>query len=205
MRNIVKFGFLLAALSVSISSFGQTTKGSFIVSGSTGLQFGSSNAKLTYDGQTQSENDITTFSFTPSVGYFIVDNLAIGLSCNIVSNKSEMKDVGSSSSTSLMLAPTAMYYFPIDGKLRPYAQLGVGYMTMKEEMNISLIGGDSDEQTLNGLAVNFGGGVSYFVSKSFSIDLSLSYSKSTLTDADDDKGKIKQGTFGSNIGISVFF
>ena len=202
MRRIVKLGFLFAVLVASMSSYGQTSKGNYIVSGSTGLQFLSSNTKNVYDGQTQNELDTKTFSFNPSVGYFIIDNLAIGLSCNITSTKYEPNEDSYSKSASTLIAPTVMYYFPVDGKIRPFAQLGLGLQSVTNKVK----GGYSeDKQTLDGLAVNVGGGVSYFVSKYVSIDLYLSYTKSNLKDTDDEKFKIKQGTFGSNIGISVFF
>ena len=195
-------GFLFAVLVASMSSYGQTSKGNYIVSGSTGLQFLSSNTKNVYDGQTQNELDTKTFSFNPSVGYFIIDNLAIGLSCNITSTKYEPNEDSYSKSASTLIAPTVMYYFPVDGKIRPFAQLGLGLQSVTNKVK----GGYSeDKQTLDGLAVNVGGGVSYFVSKYVSIDLYLSYTKSNLKDTDDEKFKIKQGTFGSNIGISVFF
>jgi outer membrane protein len=202
MRRIVKLGFLFAVLVASISSYGQTSKGNYIVSGSTGLQFLSSNTKNVYDGQTQNELDTKTFSFNPSVGYFIIDNLAIGLSCNITSTKYEPNEDNYSKSASTLIAPTVMYYFPVDGKIRPFAQLGLGLQSVTNKVKGSY---SEDKQTLDGLAVNVGGGVSYFVSKYVSIDLYLSYTKSNLKDTDDEKFKIKQGTFGSNIGISVFF
>lgn len=204
MRRIVKLGFLFAVLVASMSSYGQTSKGNYIVSGSTGLQFLSSNTKNVYDGETQNEFNTKTFSFNPSVGYFIIDDLAIGLSCNIKSDKYELNEDYSSksTSTSTLIAPTAMYYFPVDGKIRPFAQLGLGLQSVTNKVKGSY---SENKQTLNGLAVNVGGGVSYFVSKYVSIDLYLSYTKSNLKDTDDEKRKIKQGTFGSNIGISVFF
>jgi Opacity protein and related surface antigens len=202
MRRIVKLGFLFVVLVVSMNSYGQTSKGNYIVSGSTGLQFLSSNTKNVYDGETQNEFDTKTFSFNPSAGYFIVDNLAIGLSFNITSNKSELDDNNYNKSTSTLIAPTAMYYFPVDGKIRPFAQLGLGLQSVTNKVKMSY---SENKQTLNGFAVNVGGGVSYFVSNHVAVELCLSYTKSNLKDTDNEKLKLKQGTFGSNIGISLFF
>ncbi|SDD29166.1 hypothetical protein [Williamwhitmania taraxaci] len=75
-----KLVLILIILMPSISIFGQTTKGNFVLSGATGLQFISSNVKTVYDGKTVSEYDVNSFSFSPSFGYFVIDNLAIGLS-----------------------------------------------------------------------------------------------------------------------------
>lgn len=166
----------------------------------------SSNTKNVYDGETLNEYDTKTFSFNPSAGYFIMDNLAIGLSFNITSSKTEIDDENYNKSTSTLIAPTAMYYFPVDGKIRPFAQLSIGLQSVTNKAKTpSGMYNSEYKQTLNGCGVNIGGGVAYFVSNYVSIDLCLSYTKSSLKDTDDKEFKHKQSTFGSNIGISLYF
>lgn len=209
MRNIVKLLLLLTILVPSITSYGQTTKGSFFISGSTGLQFGSNNVRMTYDGNTQNEYDETSFSIMPSAGYFVIDNLAIGLSSNISHNKRTFKDGSEFTNNSTLIAPTALYYLPLTGQVRPYAELGFGYLSVTSKSKFASKIYNSPEvnrkQSSDGFAVNFGGGISYFATKSIAINLGLSLTKSTLTDSDDDKNQIKQSSFGSSIGISLFF
>lgn len=70
-------------LLIALISFGaitaQTEKGTFTISGKTGLGFTSSTVKYEYAGQTEDGPKTSSFNISPSVGYFIIDNLAIGL------------------------------------------------------------------------------------------------------------------------------
>lgn len=187
----------------AITSFGQTTKGNFVLSGGIGLQFISSNVKEVYDGTTSDEYTMNSFSILPSFGYFVIDNLAIGLSGNISSSTTKYEDGDKEKTNSTLIMPTALYYFPVAGKLRPLLQIGVGYTSMTYKYIPKT--GDDQKSSFGGLALNFGGGIAYFVAENISLNLGLSYTKATLTDSDEDKSKYKQGNFGSNVGVSVFF
>jgi outer membrane protein len=203
MKQMKKLVLLLAILMPSITIFGQTSKGNLVISGGTGLQFVSSSVKSVYDGKTGDEYTVTSFSLIPSFGYFVMDNLALGLSSTFSSSTQKDEDGNKYTSSSVLFVPTALYYFTLDEKIKPLAQIGIGYSTMTNKY-IPKTGSD-EKNTGSGLAINFGGGISYFVSKNISFNFGLSYTISTLTDGDDDKSKLKQGNLGSNIGISVFF
>jgi len=200
MKKII---LLLIVLMPGITIFGQTTKGNFVLSGGIGLQFIGSNVKEVYDGTTEDEYTINSFSILPSFGYFVMDNLAIGLSGNISSSTTKYEGGDKEKTNSTLILPTALYYFPMDGKLRPLVQIGVGYTSFTNKYIPKT--GDDEKSSYGGLAVNFGGGISYFLAENISLNFGLSYTKATLTDSDDDKSKVKQGNFGSNIGVSVFF
>ena len=58
---------------------------------------------------------------------------------------------------------------------------------------------------MSGLAINFGGGASYFINDFISLNFGLSYTMANLKDIDDSNSEVKQGNFGSNIGIAVYF
>ena len=206
MRTIFKLAVLLIALTSSITSFSQTSKGMFIISGSTGLQFGSNNVKLTKDGNTQAEYDESSFSFIPSAGYFVVDNLALGLSCAFLQNTTKYKNDNKNTLSSTLISPTLQYFFPIAGKLRPYVKIGLGYLsqTDKKETVTKYITTTSTRSS-DGMALSLGGGISYFATRNISIDLGLLYTQSTLTDNDDDRYEIKQSNLGGSMGISLYF
>jgi len=181
----------------------QTSKGQFILSGGTGLQFTAGNSKYIYDGETRYDYSTSTLSFIPSFGYFAADNLAIGLAGNIALSSEKDEDGDKYTSTSVLLMPTVLYFFPMVGKIRPLVQLGAGFASMvTKDIPKS---GNNDKSSGSGFAFNFGGGIAYFVKENVSFNFGLSYTNSTLTDGDDDKMEMKQGNFGGNIGISVFF
>jgi len=203
MKNLMKLLMVAFVFTTATESFAQTTKGSFVLSGGTGLQFTSSKVKSVYDGETQGEGTISTFSFVPTFGYFVIDNLAVGLTSTITSSTQKEEGGDKYVTSSTMILPTALYYFPMEGKLRPIVQVGIGF-TSQADKYVPKSGSD-DKTTSSGLAINFGGGVSYFIRENISLNFGLSYTKVTLTDGDDDKSKMKQGNFGSNIGLAIYF
>ena len=195
-----KLGLLLIVLMTTITIFGQTTKGNFVLSGATGLQFISSSETSVYHGGDGIESKISSFSFMPTFGYFIEDNIAIGLSGNI-STQTVKYSFGKMKSNSVVIMPTFLYYFPLDGKIRPLVQAGFGYSSEKSPYNSDYSVGNFK---YSGAVVNLGGGISYFITEKTSINFGLSYTRSNLNRSDDSADKIKRGEFSSNIGISVF-
>ena len=195
---------LLAILVVSSGVlFGQTKKGNFVLSGGTGLQFTSSNVKYVYDGESQGKSTISSFSIIPSFAYFIIDDLAIGLTSTFSTSTDKSEDGDKDISTTTMIIPTAIYYFPMEGKIRPIAQVGVGFSSQTSKYVPK--SGSDDKSSASGLAFNFGGGFAYFIKENVSLNFGLSYTMVTLTDGDDTKGKMKEGNFGSNLGLSIYF
>lgn len=194
--------FLLAILLVSTNVIlAQTEQGKYVVSGATGLQFISSNIEYEYDGQSLGDVTQTSFSIMPSFGYFAIDNLAIGLSANYSSTT--QKDLGDKYTiSSTMILPSALYYFPVAGNLRPLVQVGAGLMSTSEEYNESGYG--SEKYKSSGLAINFGGGAAYFINDYVSLNFGLSYTMANLKDSDDSDSVQKQGNFAGNVGLSVF-
>lgn len=182
--------------------FGQTTQGNFVLSGGAGLQFINSSMKAVYDGTTEEKYSINSFTFVPSFGYFVIDNLAIGLSGTISNSTQKDEDGNKNSTNSFLIVPTALYYFPMEGQIRPIAQIGIGYTSLIYKYKPKT--GDDDKESFSGAAFNFGGGISYFIRENISFNFGLSYTIATLKSGDDDKYKIKQGNFGSNVGISIF-
>ena len=193
--------FLLTILLLSTSLiFSQTEKGKIVLSGATGLQFISSNIEYEYDGQSNGDYDINSFSFMPGVAYFVMDNLAVGLTANFTSTTE--KDQGEKYTvSSTMLLPTALYYFPVEGNFKPLVQVGAGLMSNKYKDSWD---GGSDEYKMSGLAISFGGGASYFINDTISFNFGLSYTLVNLKDSDDSDSVQKQKNLAASVGLSVF-
>lgn len=199
----MKNATLVILLALSTSVFAQTKKGNFLLAGGAGLQFTSSHIKYVYNGETQGSGTISSFTFIPSFGYFVIDDLAVGLTSTITSSTTKYESGDKDVSISTMIIPTAIYYFPMEGKIRPLAQIGIG-LSSQSSKYIPKSGSD-DKTSASGLAANFGGGFAYFIKENVSFNFGLSYTLVTLTDGDDNKGKMKEGNFGSNLGIAIYF
>jgi len=189
MKNLIKVSILLFLISMSSESFAQTTKGKFMVSGGTGLFFSSGETREVYDGETYDKTKRSTMSLIPSFGYFIMDDLAIGLTGSITNNSTKYEDDDKYSTTIALIMPTAVYYFSKEGSVRPLVQVGVGYTSINDKY-IPDVGSD-EKETYGGLAFNAGAGLAYFVADNISFNFGLSYTNSTYTNKDDTKQQFR--------------
>jgi outer membrane protein len=202
MNNFIMKKVMVLALVLVMSQVmtAQTEKGKLLFSGATGLQFLSTNLETEYDGQSQGDFDQSSFSFTPGVGYFVMDNLAVGLSANFESlTQEDLGDKYTLSSSAIL--PTVIYYLPLESKLRPYAQLAFGFVSAKEKETFN---GSTFEAKFKGTGLSLGAGVSYFVNNTIALDFGLAYGGNNLKDADDSDLVQKSRTFGGNLGFSIF-
>jgi outer membrane protein len=210
--------FLLVALLFSAIITAQTEKGTFAISGKTGLGFSSTTLKHENSGNTIDGPKTSSFNISPSFGYFIIDNLSLGLDFNYTTLTTKQKAVFLDSGSiggftivdekitqnTLTIVPTATYFFA-KGKTRPYINAGIGFGSIEQKKKYSGPSTDDDmsynPSSNNGLVWGAGAGLAYFVSKTVSFDLGLDYSEFSFKEND---VKTKSGAFGANIGISVF-
>lgn len=85
--------FLVGALALFGAINAQTEKGSWVVAGSTTLGFNSIKSEVKYDGVTEDGPTLSTFTLTPSVGYFVMDNIAVGLDLGYTSIKQTEEEI----------------------------------------------------------------------------------------------------------------
>lgn len=187
--------FLASALALFGLVSAQTEKGAWVVSGKTGLGFNSISTTVKKAGNESTTGPkVNTFSIAPSVGYFVIPNLAVGLELNYM-NVSTKYDNQESTNSTLGLLPNATYYFPTGSEFRPYLGAGVGYGSNK----------DNDNESVNGLLWGVKGGFVYFLNSNIGLDLGLGYNQFSNTQTISNvEYKTNVGTFGVNAGISIF-
>lgn len=183
---------LLSALAVFAFTFanaqedngdGGFSKGDVFVSG--GIGFGSS--KL---GDAKSSE----FTFSPAVGYFVSENIALGARLNVMSGKEEFG--GAEDKMSGFGAEVfGRYYWTPASKFSVFGEAAVGFGTFKEEP----AGGS--ETKVNAFGINAGVGVSYFLNSNWAIEAGwagLGYNSAKVDGADD-----ALNTFGLNVDLSA--
>ena len=154
-------------------------KGDLFVSGSVGF-----NSSKTGDAKS---NDL---NFSPSVGYFISENIALEVNLMIGSGE----DVADNKTTDLGAGLGATYFFTPASQFSFTVGAGFGYANSKIEYD----GGGEDKVDSFRFAV--APGVHYFVSDKFALRASvgaLSYASSKVDGADD-----ATNNFGLNIDLS---
>ncbi|HLT71738.1 MAG TPA: outer membrane beta-barrel protein [Cyclobacteriaceae bacterium] len=165
MKKILFTICFVAALAGS--SFAQIEQGTVLVGPSTNLGFTSSS----FDG---ADSNLTTFNIDLAAGYFVIENLAVGLSFGYLKVKYE--DIIDESTTSFGLF--GRYY--VNGKIF----VGAGYSSSKS--------GDSDAFGSLPLEV----GYAAFITDNIAVEPSFGYE---LGLGDNDTN-----TFGLNVGFMLY-
>ncbi|MDV3661063.1 hypothetical protein CMU70_11395 [Elizabethkingia anophelis] len=178
----------------------QTKKGNWVVSGSTTLGFDNTNTEFKRGNVSISGPKINRFTITPSAGYFVMDNLSVGLDLEFTSRstKYEEDDIKDTNNAFAIL-PTATYYFTDNKVIKPYIGAGIGYASIAETEESR---GRSYHDTTNGLAWKVKGGVAYFLRRNVAADLGISYSQFS---SNDEGITMHVNNFGIGVGVSVFF
>ncbi|SHL66964.1 outer membrane beta-barrel protein [Chryseobacterium polytrichastri] len=201
---------LLVAGAVALFSLSnaQMTKGDWVVSGNTGLGFNTTSSTVKANGKSEDGPKISKFSITPSVGYFVIDGLAVGIDLGFDSETNKYEG-DKRTYTRFSVMPTATYYFNTGGKFFPFVGAGIGYATSKTKYNFSnsivdpiLFDANTKE---DGLTWKAKAGVTYMATQSLGINLGLGfdqfYTKNTYYNTE---VKTTRNNFGVNVGFSYF-
>ncbi len=202
MMKITFSAFLIIALSVGLLATAQTEKGKRLVGASTILNAGVIEHSLVRDNVSTLSERITRFSFIPYAGYFIKDNLALGVQLRVsLSNTKDYDYDSEDRETSVDFAPFIQYYFG-GKKVKPFVSASGGIGSYKNTY-IASSPKYNNESTSTILTYSLGAGVGFFLNDMVSIDLELGYGRISSKINKDFKGI--QNAFGLNAGFSFFF
>lgn len=141
------------------------------------------------------------FTISPSVGYFVTSNIAIGARVGFTSAKvsDEVANVNVEEKTDAFTAGVfGRYYWMPASKFSIFAELGADYGTSKSTTKTPL--GDF-ESKFNGFNIGFAPGINYFLNKNFALEAKwgvLGYS-SVKPDVD---GAISTNSFDFGVNLS---
>lgn len=144
----------------------------------------------TKDKNTDTKNN--EFTINPKIGYFVSDDLAIGVQGSFTSGTSEVAGVDVTDAKSFGAGVFARYYFlELGQRFKTYTELGVGYASAKDKIN---------DVKADGFGAGLNLGINYFVTDNIAISFGLadvlSYSSAKI-----DGGKAVSGF---NADINVF-
>jgi outer membrane protein len=191
----MKKGLLFFALVIFASaiSYAQTDQGGMMVGGSLGI------SSTSYEGSTTKSS---SFNFSPSFGYFISDNLAIGAGLGFGSNTTKAGAVKSTSS-SFAFGPFARYYkFTSNENFAFYGQASL------------MIGSGKSAADVKSGSTTFAisPGFSYFLNEHWGLDFQFNLLSLNVyepnKDANDDKTttiNFGVNSFDPSIGIRYYF
>lgn len=176
----------------------QTTSGSMMLGGA---------FRIYSQGQESNEDyDYSELEFSPSFGYFVTDNLAVGLNFGVSTTKQD-NGATSQKNTSFGLGPFARYYkFTSNEQFAFFAQAGFNFGSGKTD---STPGGETKSSFVN---FNISPGFAYFFNNHWAAELALAgfsvRSSDPNKDVNDDKNSsvvFDIRSFSPSLGIRYHF
>jgi outer membrane protein len=166
------------------SAKAQTEQGSIMLGGSANLNI-----------PTNDNTDGYNFTLNPTVGFFLIDNLAIGAGLPITSSRTEYNNNGNvDKRSSIGIAPFVRYYLGAsNAKLFFQGRFGIQHFTAKNEVNGREINKSSDDAVFAGLGV----GVAFFLNEHVGLEPSLTYDAYN-------RGTYNNSAFNINVGFQIY-
>lgn len=160
---------LLMFMVIGLAASAQTEKGNYLVGGNFLLNTPKNN---------------TTIAFTPSAGYFVIPNFAIGANVNLSYTKTSVK------TTQFGIGPFARYYLGTLN-IRPFGEADFNFTTAKTKVG-------STKGSANGTNFFLGAGLAAFINRNVAIEGLAGYSHSNYSHSDG------SGGFNLRIGFQVY-
>ncbi len=222
LNNVALFAFLLFYIS-GFSQDSDTTNEDNPLSKGTIFLSGQSDFTAGLNGLDDSSSSHSSYSVSPTIGYFLINNLVVGAEVSFFgikrTRRSEFVDPdldfmsiidAETKSRGISFAPFARYYFDT-GKIKPYVSAGIGLGSIKAKNESRVItNGESrlneSENTRTSTIYTATGGAAIFLTKNVSIDTGVRYTNSTFKSELVDGGESENKN--SNIsligGISIY-
>lgn len=162
MKKVILSAMAVFALSFANAQEGEPTfgfsEGDFFVEGNIG--FGSTNNKNT-------EVKTSSFEFNPKAGYFISEDLAVGLELGFGSSKEKFDGQDTDKNSYVAVGGFARYYFlDLGARFKTYGEFGLAYATVKDGIS-------PNELKVNAFGAGLGLGINYFVTENIAINFGL--------------------------------
>lgn len=182
MKKVLFAAFLLVS---SNAIFAQVDQGQWMVGGSASFNFGK-----------QGDDKTTNISIAPDAGYFVINQLAVGLRPEFSYTKVKTK-VGSVSSegsnTTFSLAPFVRYYFmPSGEKVNIFGDASYGFGSSKNK------GGES----VSGNYYQIKAGPAVFLTPNTALEFALYY-RSLGGDLNENAAGDRENWFGLSVGFQI--
>ncbi|MEY3678522.1 MAG: hypothetical protein RI924_663 [Bacteroidota bacterium] len=146
---------------MDMSMSAPTAKGKWLVGPSLGFSSDTED-----DGN--SKVKVSSFRLEPEIGYFLMDNMSLGLSFSFGSDQTRVDGTAMDKSSLLYLAPTFRYYLPISPKFQFLGKLQVPVGSRK----FTIIGGNDVDIKFTSFGVQAIPAFAFFPSNKIAVELS---------------------------------
>ena len=207
MKNCILFFFITM---MALTAQGQMKKGNVMIGASTNLNLLGAGTNGEYlslgfstvkykDGPDETDK-LLSLNLYPKVGYFIIDNLAVGLDVNIgFSSQKDGEDDSKSTNSVIGAGPFVRYYLS-SGRIKPFLEVNSLFGSVKSKFEF-----DDEELEIKSNLRSIGGGVGIAipVGDKFCFDGLLSYTNYALNT--DDVSLLTSDFTINSIGLKLGF
>ncbi|MBL7871208.1 MAG: porin family protein [Cyclobacteriaceae bacterium] len=191
-----KLIIMFSAILISAHSYAQFNKGRILAGGNVGFSNHTYKTKSAGNSANTMEKS-SMFSLTPQVGYFVIDNLAVGagLDLSVTSIKPEA-DISDQNNFAFQFQPFVRYY------VEPgfFVQGSYGLGSSKEKQSYQ---GSSQEQKYSISGWSIAAGYALFINDRVALEPLLGYKSETSKDKEFDYKYIDSGLF-FKLGLQVY-
>ena len=168
-----------------------------------------SNVQLEATNQNESGDGPSSSQFTlaPHVGYFIIDQFALGIGMDYTFSVIEEPNADRNEDSNLLFGPFMRYYLPLDDDMALFFQTDFGFGNATDDL---VIAGERQRISTNIFSVGIGPGFTIFSNSAVGIEALLKYNFARSS-FDTDIAGVKTTTitrtnqFDLSIGVQFYF
>ena len=150
-----KLSIVFFAASIGFTAYAQKTETGF-KSGDKFLSGG-----INFSNEKTGDAKTSTIEFSPSFGYFISNNVAVGLQLGASNSKTKADGVTSEDQSGFNAYAFSRFYFTPESRFSIFGHAGLGYGVDNDKL---------DKVKTTHLSLNVAPGISYFLSDHFAIE-----------------------------------
>lgn len=202
-----KIGLLsVFAMLVQVSMVAQILdQGNFIIGSTVG--FSTANSQVNTNGVTNEGLSARQINIAPSLGYFLMDQLAVGLGADFTLNAVTQPNKDKTEDSDLLFGPFARYYFPVEEHIAGFFVANFGFGNSKDEQ---IVGTDKQKIQTNVFAFGIGPGLTVYSKGGFGIEAIFKYNfaKSnfdTTISGVSATTKTRTNQFSLSLGVQYYF
>lgn len=215
--RISSWVFIFCLASTFLNAQNVTSQGNFMMGGTLGFSTADSNVEIEANGSTINNNGTraTQFNISPRIGYFIVDNFALGIGMDYTLNRIrepiDLSDPDTDYETEydsdLLFGPFGRVYFPIASDKAFFLQGNFGFGSSQDRISV---GEDPQTTSTDVIAASFGPGFTIYSSDAIGIEAIVKYNWARSNASFEFQGVSNETTTYTNqldfsIGFQVYF
>lgn len=112
------------------------------------------------------------FNIAPKIGYFVIDNLALGLGMDYTFSRVKEPNQDESTDADLLFGPFGRFFLPLDDDISLFVEGTFGYGNSSDDL---LVGATKQSIKTNIIAFGAGPGLSVYSNSGFGIEAVLKY------------------------------